>query len=212
MVSLTSILVGGAATILLPLVSAQSTTKPANATVTGATVSLYLGGADQQPLVASVISANPSVTAYHIACAPGTDGSDCGFGPGANITVSSGSIYDFTLTDGSDFSLSYKCTWQGSAICAQTVGGAAANDPGSTSETIPAASASLSPVIITAGQEKLSAAATATSSGASKTGASKSGSGTAAASSTNAPNSATGLKTGYAMTLLGLMSFLFTQF
>lgn len=48
--------------------------------------SLFLYGFEGDNIVASVLSAAPQATEYFITCAPGTDGSDCGFGPGVTWT------------------------------------------------------------------------------------------------------------------------------
>jgi hypothetical protein len=58
------------------LVSAQNTV-----------TSMLIYGADPQPLVASVIGSDATATTYSINCAPGTDGSDCGMGPGLTVVA-----------------------------------------------------------------------------------------------------------------------------
>lgn len=44
--------------------------------------SLFLYGSEGENIVASVMSVAPEATTYFVTCAAGTDGSDCGFGPG----------------------------------------------------------------------------------------------------------------------------------
>lgn len=48
--------------------------------------SLFLYGFEGDNLVASVVAVAPQATTYFVTCAPGTDGSDCGFGPGVSFT------------------------------------------------------------------------------------------------------------------------------
>lgn len=47
--------------------------------------SLYLYGFEGDNLVASVVAAAPEATTYFVGCAPGTDSTECGFGPGLNF-------------------------------------------------------------------------------------------------------------------------------
>lgn len=46
---------------------------------------LYLYGFEGDNIVASVVAAAPAATTYFISCGPGTDSTDCGFGPGLNF-------------------------------------------------------------------------------------------------------------------------------
>jgi len=63
--------------VLAGLSSAQTTT-----------ISLYIPGADTQPLIGSIVGSDSAATTYALQCVAGTDASDCGF-PGV-----------FTLTEG----------------------------------------------------------------------------------------------------------------
>lgn len=47
--------------------------------------SLFLYGFEGENIVASVVAAAPAATTYFVGCAPGTDSTDCGFGPGLNF-------------------------------------------------------------------------------------------------------------------------------
>lgn len=53
---------------------------------TTSVTSLLLYGFEGDNIVASVMSAGPQATEYFVTCAPGTDASDCGFGPGVTFT------------------------------------------------------------------------------------------------------------------------------
>ena len=50
------------------------------------TVSLLLLGADQMPLLASVVGSDATATTYAVICPSGTDASDCGIGEGLILT------------------------------------------------------------------------------------------------------------------------------
>lgn len=205
-----SVLLVCASTLSLftPALAQSSTTSASNATV-----SLYLGGGDPQPVVASVVSANPTVTAYFLNCAPGTDASDCGLGMGLNLTVTSQSIYDVNYSQDVNFSFSQRCTWMSSAVCVETASGSDANFPGTSTETYPAESASLSPVTITAGLQKLAAATSSASSGSSRASGSTSASrsGSSAANPTGKSNAAVGLKIEFTIGLVGIAGLIFAQ-
>ncbi|PLB54095.1 hypothetical protein P170DRAFT_431770 [Aspergillus steynii IBT 23096] len=47
--------------------------------------SMFIYGADEQPLVASIVGNDATVTSYNINCRPGTDDSDCGMGAGVTL-------------------------------------------------------------------------------------------------------------------------------
>ncbi|KAH6665510.1 hypothetical protein B0J14DRAFT_643735 [Halenospora varia] len=121
------------------------------------TVSLFIPGADTQPLVASVIGSDLLATTYAVQCTPGTDSSDCGF-PGIFTLTEGPSTAAYTLSEGYSsggssvlaFTGYYQCSLDGltSAICTESFGGKDANDPGMTTETM---DVSFMPVILTTG-------------------------------------------------------------
>lgn len=49
--------------------------------------SLFLYGAEGDSIVASVIAAAPTATSYFVTCPDGTDGNDCGMGPGMTYVL-----------------------------------------------------------------------------------------------------------------------------
>ncbi|KAF2675015.1 hypothetical protein BT63DRAFT_420254 [Microthyrium microscopicum] len=166
----------------------SSTTSSSSFSPTGptTTLSIFFPDADQFPIVGSVISANPSVTAYSINCPPNTDASDCGLGPGANVTVSNKSTWIISMVEEGEFTASINCVLpsssgaSGQVVCTESFGGSGANDPGVTTSTVDAASATLMPVTITGGLDKLATGTSASSSGAKATGAAASGNSTGA--------------------------------
>ncbi|KAH8655006.1 hypothetical protein BGZ60DRAFT_418219 [Tricladium varicosporioides] len=121
------------------------------------TVSLFVPGADTQPLVASVIGSDLLATTYAVQCTPGTDSSNCGF-PGIFTLTEGPSTAAYTLSEGyssggsSILALTgyYQCSLDGltSAICTESFSGKDANDPGMTTETM---DVSFMPVTLTTG-------------------------------------------------------------
>lgn len=182
---------------LLPLIASQSTS----------VVNLFLIDTDPQQLVASVITANPTTTQYLLTCPSSVDSNECGYRPGFTIGVTSGSIYGASITD-ADFTMSYECTvyttGASSAVCTESMGGAAANFPGVETATLNGTDVAFFPATVTAGLEKLSATASGSGSGTkptststAKTSGSSSGSvatlsGTASATGSASRTSASG--------------------
>jgi len=152
-------------TTVLALASTASFALAQSSTPAPTTVSLFLLNSDPQSLVASVVSANPSATTYYIACPPDADSNDCGYGPGATITYAAPSAWQGYMSAG-DFSYSWSCDVQGStsAVCMESAGGGEANFPGQSTETYDGTDILFNPVVVTAGQEKLTAAASASAS------------------------------------------------
>ncbi|TVY44861.1 hypothetical protein LSUB1_G001873 [Lachnellula subtilissima] len=146
------------------------------------TVSLYIPGADFQPLVASVVASDATATTYAVQCKPGTDASDCGF-PGVFTLTEGPATAAYTLTPEKDengtlalcvfFGPSagyFDCSLDStvSAVCTESFGGTEANDPGMSTETFSGTDFAFQPVEITAratassGGSPSSAAASAT--------------------------------------------------
>ncbi|KAK4999052.1 hypothetical protein LTR66_001826 [Elasticomyces elasticus] len=165
------------------------------------TLSLFLLDTNETALVASVVTANPTETAFAIGCAPGIATSDCAYAP--TVTITEGydaaaatsyyrvsAVLDGTATDGGAITASAYCSVGGttSASCTGSAGTDVFN------ATLAATDVTFFPVVITAGQEKLAAAtatasttATTTTTTTSDGGAtSTSGTATATAGSTSA--------------------------
>jgi hypothetical protein len=147
---------------LLALAVAQTTTPTPTSTI----VSIYFGN-EGGPMTASVISANPSVTAYAAHCSQYVD-KGCFVGL-AEIHVTDGSTYRITRTepaksaaaggDGAPERLHYvDCTVSGSAVCTVALTVPSEGAAVETSMTIPAESVTLEPVTVTAGLDILASA------------------------------------------------------
>jgi len=148
------------------------------------TISLFVPGADTQPLVGSVIGSDKDATTYALQCAPGTDGSDCGF-PGV-FTLTEGpstAVYaiseDIEASGGSTilaFTALIDCSLAGSsAVCTESYGGQEANDPGQSTETLTGTDFTYMPVVITAGSLNTNAPAAPSSTTAVPTASSTGG-------------------------------------
>ncbi|KAL4905106.1 hypothetical protein BDW74DRAFT_153016 [Aspergillus multicolor] len=113
--------------------------------------SMFIYGADTQPLAASVVSNDASATTYSINCPPGTDGSDCGMGPGLTLIANDAADKTtFIMDDGDSFHFTVKCAvTKSSATCVESAGGPDANFPGVATSTT---DVSLMPVTVTAGK------------------------------------------------------------
>ncbi|KAK4504744.1 hypothetical protein PRZ48_002706 [Zasmidium cellare] len=79
----------------LTLLTLATTTLAQTTTI----LTLPFYGYDLQPIVASILSANPSATTLSLACAPGTDASDCGLFPAQTLTVGP-STYNMFMGEG----------------------------------------------------------------------------------------------------------------
>jgi len=177
------------------------------------TVSLFIPGADTQPLVGSIIGSDSTATTYAVQCAPGTDSNDCGF-PGVFTLTEGPSTAKYAISgsiEGDDSSVTstvvaftgvLDCSVDGkasSAICAESFGGEGANFPGTSTETITGTDFFYMPVVITAGLSNTGSAASPSSTSAAPTGSStsakgsktSSGSGAAETGSSSAASSST---------------------
>jgi hypothetical protein len=196
-------------TLFLTASSASSSASAASASSTGspaAVVSFYLPGFDPQPLVASVVAADATATTLRFECAPGTDDSECGIPGPADVTkrigaTGSGSLatteYDGAYSDSYE-TVTWSCAVNSqSADCVVT---AEASYSGSSSSGVMStvdSSLTFLPITVTAGQDKLAAASTASGSGGTT------GSGTKS-SATSAGGSASGSASGNAAPTAGL--------
>ncbi|KAL4975288.1 hypothetical protein BDW66DRAFT_152103 [Aspergillus desertorum] len=138
------------------LVPALASLAVAESTVT----SMYIFGADRQPLAASIMGNDAAATTYSINCPPGTDSSDCGMGPGMTV-VAAGSATTYIMNDGDDFQYTAECSVESSAAtCTASAGGADANFPGVETTTD---EVNYMPVTVTAGSLTSAGASSAAS-------------------------------------------------
>ncbi|KAL2802752.1 hypothetical protein BJX63DRAFT_414019 [Aspergillus granulosus] len=152
------------------LIPALASVAYAESTVT----SMFIFGADPQPLAASIVGNDQTATTYSINCPPGTDGNDCGMGPGMTL-VAGKDVTSWIFDDGPAFQYTAECTVKNSkATCTESAGGSEANFPGVSTTTT---TVDLMPVTITAGSitdadsESTTISSTATSAAAVPTSA-----------------------------------------
>ncbi|KAL4945253.1 hypothetical protein BDV06DRAFT_185258 [Aspergillus oleicola] len=147
--------------------------------------SMFIYGADEQPLAASIVGNDATATTYSINCPPGTDAVDCGMGPGMTLIAADDST-TYAFDERPEFWYTATCSVTDStAICAETAGGPDANFPGTSTSTT---DVEFMPVTITAGST------TSASEGAEPTSTSSessSGSGSGDATSTNSASERT---------------------
>ncbi|RFU33986.1 hypothetical protein B7463_g2351, partial [Scytalidium lignicola] len=180
-------------------------------------VTLYVPGADVQPLDASIVGSDATATTYAIQCAPGTDSNDCGL-PGVITLVEGPKTAKYTMSAEMDasgavaFTGYVDCSLAGttSAVCIESYGGNEANSPGRSTMTYTGTDLEYMPVTITAGAaakattgaspssavpsttDTVSLATPANTSGASSSGSAASSSGSAAAQPTTGGASLSG--------------------
>lgn len=176
-----------AVTLLAAATAAAGAMAASSSTLTTSWMNL---GFDNTP-VASVIAADATAATYLIACSPSTttntasttdddddldSSSDCGI-PGNAMTLiagpstmryyyaaSSGATADVTMDEYCDITASTE-----RAVCTAVIGGKDADFPGTQTATFSGTDVSWSPLYVTAGQEKLAAAATKAGASASAT-------------------------------------------
>jgi hypothetical protein len=140
--------------LFLLTISAAQSTRNADTT----TVSVFLAG-DGGAMSASVITANPTLTAYSAQCVKDVDA--CYF-TAMDITVLDGSSYQMTMTQNSRVTNYVNCTVAGSAICTASLTNISGGGGDTTTTTIPESRVTLSPLIVTAGLDKLNPASSTT--------------------------------------------------
>ncbi|KAF2202982.1 hypothetical protein GQ43DRAFT_291081 [Delitschia confertaspora ATCC 74209] len=149
--------------LLSSLASARQHTTSSFTMPTGTPIPIIFPGADDQPLVATVLSANAATTSMIVGCPIGEDSSECGFGPGFNIDIVSKTIYQASFTDGDSWSFSLKCdaAKPTAVVCTESNGGVDANFPGVSTTTLDEEESGdmWMTAIITGGAEKLGATA-----------------------------------------------------
>ncbi|KAF9889593.1 hypothetical protein FE257_007101 [Aspergillus nanangensis] len=153
--------------------------------------SMFIFGADPQPLVASIVGNDATATTYSINCPSGTLSDECGMGPG--LTLIAGPKATTYKWDADTFHLTATCSVASTVECDVSQQGG--NSPGHGTSMIE--SPQLLPVTVTAGSVTSagnSPSATTTGSAASAqsgeptaTGSTKSASGTASESTGGLP-------------------------
>ncbi|KAL2796689.1 hypothetical protein BJX66DRAFT_335673 [Aspergillus keveii] len=148
--------------------------------------SMFIYGADEQPLAASIVGNDQTATTYSINCPPGTDSNDCGMGPGMTV-VAGKDVTSWIFDDGPAFQYTAICTVKNSkATCTESAGGPDANFPGVSTTTT---TVDFMPVTITAGSvTETDASTTVSSTSAATSAAEASTSGAAQASETPSPS------------------------
>ncbi|KAJ9251736.1 hypothetical protein DTO207G8_5190 [Paecilomyces variotii] len=149
---------------MLGLASAQSSV-----------ISVFIPDTDPQPLVASIIGNDAAATTYYLTCPVGTDGSDCGMGPGMTLISGPKTAAWMLKEPEEDFYGGVFCSMGGttSAVCTTSMSGTGANFPGVSTETLAASDIHLLPVTVTAGSTTpVSASASATGAASASTAAS----------------------------------------
>ncbi|KAJ5659903.1 hypothetical protein N7507_006354 [Penicillium longicatenatum] len=129
-------------------------------------VSLFIPFADPQPLAASILGESASTTTYSINCPPGTDGSDCGMGPGLYMTVGPKNVQYSMSEPDEDFYDSISCSMGGTttAVCVEVASGSGANFPGTETGTFAQSEISYLAVTVTAGPATETSVSTTTDS------------------------------------------------
>jgi hypothetical protein len=149
--------------------------------MTTSVTTLLLFNTDPQSLVADILGANPTATTILLNCPPGTDSDDCGtynetitIGPWAMATPppdATSGVYDLLVTEDTEFYYSQHCDMSKAVPVDCTTTNLGGNDDGSPTATFTNVQSTDSlfawtylPVTITAGLDKLAAAASATGS------------------------------------------------
>jgi hypothetical protein len=149
----------------------------------------FPGGYEGVSPVASVVTANPTTTVLDITCPTGVDSTECGWGPGIEVSIISTTIYEATMSEAGLFTMTYSCNHNTKAseiTCAASMGGSGANDPGVSTAVLSGSDIAFVTASVTSGADLLSAtggakeSTTASATGASGTAAQKSGSSTTA--------------------------------
>ncbi|KAJ5532969.1 hypothetical protein N7513_000684 [Penicillium frequentans] len=153
-------------------------------------VSLFIPFADPQPLVASIMGESAGTTTYSINCPAGTDGSDCGMGPGLYMTAGPTTMRYSMSEPAEDFYDSILCSLGGTttAACTEIASGTGANFPGTETGTFAKTDITMLAVTVTAGPTATSASTTTDAkhtSSADKTGTTEAAGTTGSGSSTS---------------------------
>jgi hypothetical protein len=127
----------------------------------------------------------------HIHCPSGTPSEECGWGPGLEYTVISTTVYQATMVQPDEFTMTFSCqhdTQESKVGCNVSLGGPSANNPASSELTLTGSEIVFATAMVVEGDVPKTtgtAGATSTSSGSAapaSTGAPQSGSPTASGS------------------------------
>lgn len=139
---------------------------------------------------------SPTTTVAHIRCPAGGDLTECGWGPGLEYSIISTTIYQATMVQLDEFTMTFSCnhqTKESSVACDVSVGGPEANMPASSQLTLTGTEIQFVTAVVAEGEiPKTTGGATATATSASAAPAST---GTAPAS-TGAESSGTPAASG----------------
>ncbi|KAH8432759.1 putative GPI anchored protein [Aspergillus melleus] len=153
--------------------------------------SMFVYGADEQPLVASIIGNDATVTSYNINCRPSTDKDDCGMGAGMTL-LAEDSTTTYMMDDptgGTFFAIICSVDEKKStAVCRATVSSASGSSSGLHTSTTTTSFSRL-PVTITGGEVT---SATPTWPGTSTSHATATGTATATATQTGSSSTSSG--------------------
>ncbi|KAF2655638.1 hypothetical protein K491DRAFT_704493 [Lophiostoma macrostomum CBS 122681] len=108
--------------------------------------------------VASIVTVNPSTTVMDLSCPTDVSGDECGWGEGLEYTIISTTIYQATMIEVDEFTMTFKCehnTQASEMSCAASVGGGQANDPGTTNTVLKATEFGFLQATVTAGGDLL---------------------------------------------------------
>ncbi|KAL5342174.1 hypothetical protein BJX70DRAFT_357114 [Aspergillus crustosus] len=127
--------------------------------------SMFMYGADEQPLAASIVGNDASRTTYLVNCPPGTDSNDCGMGPGQTV-IAGKDVTSWIFDEAPEFIFTAECSIKGTkAICTESAAGSDANFPGVFTSTT---TVDYQPVTVTAGSiTEVETGASSTGSGSS---------------------------------------------
>ncbi|KAJ5389733.1 uncharacterized protein N7496_000801 [Penicillium cataractarum] len=162
------------------------------ATAQTSVVSIFIPDIDSQPLAASIVAEGSGTTTYSINCPPGTDGSDCGMGPGMWYTSAPKTV-EWSMSEPEEgFWGRVVCSMGGTttATCTDIMSGTGANFPGTSSSTLAQSDITFFPVTVTAGPTSTNSASTATDTTSSALTSSKTNASGSTASSASATSSA----------------------
>jgi hypothetical protein len=98
---------------------------------------------------------SPTTTVAHIHCPAGTDSNDCGWGPGLEYSVISTTIYQATMVQPDEFTMTFSCnhqTKESSIACDVSIGGPEANMPASSQLTLTGSEISFATAVVAEGE------------------------------------------------------------
>jgi hypothetical protein len=108
--------------------------------------------------VASIVSVNPSTTVMDLSCPTGVSSDECGWGQGVEYTIISTTIYQATMIEADEFTMTFECehnTQANEMSCGVSLGGSLANDPGTTSAVLQSTDFGFLQATVTAGGDLL---------------------------------------------------------